>query len=1185
MADIHIFPDAPEGTPKSNFVHLHVHSDYSLLDGASKLDTLISRAKELNMEALALTDHGNMYGVLNFEHICRANGINPLVGEEFYVAEGSRHEQNKTPYGSKYYHLILIAQNVEGYKNLMMLSSKAFTEGMYYKPRIDWELLQQFHTGLICLTACLAGELPQVLLHGNTERAEDFVNKYSKLFGPDHFYIELQDHGIPEQKEVAPKLIDIAEKMNIPMVVTNDVHYCHKDDADAQDVLVCIGTKKLLSDTKRMKFQGSEFYLKTEQEMSVLFPEYPELIENTLKIARMCDLTIPQYKTQQLKDCLPVYQIPKEFVSQDAYVLYLVETGLRKRYKEITKEILDRALYELGIIFQMGFSGYFLIVWDFINWSKTHDVPIGPGRGSGAGSLVAYAMTITDIDPFRYKLIFERFLNPERVSMPDFDVDMCYEGRQKVIQYTREKYGDAQVGHIVTFGTLKAKQVIADVGRVLDIPLSEVNMLKKCIPSNPKAKLKDAFSEPTEKSPDNGLLLPYKDDPRYKKLFDLCFKLENVNRNTGLHASGIVIGRSQLPEWAPIFKDNKTGKVAVQFTMDIIEPCGLVKMDYLGLKTLTLIKYAEKIIRKRPELKNFRADEIDENDKKTFDLFCNGDTVAVFQFESAGMQKILRQAQPRKIEDIVALNALYRPGPMQFIPKFIEGKFDKDKITYPDPCLKNILEETYGIMVYQEQVMQVAQKIAGFSLGAADMLRRAMGKKKLNVLMEKKKEFEAGAIKSGFTQKHADDIFELMIPFAGYGFNKSHAAAYSVMAYRTAFLKANYPAEFIAANLTNEITSTDKLPQYIEEGRSMGLDVLPPDVNRSDEIFDVVEGQIVFGLMGIKGLGESAAQVIVSERTTNGPYKDFMDFLERIDLKTVNKRAIEVLIKTGAFDNLGQNRPTLIQNMENAVKYVEEKKEATMYGQASLFENTGEKEFDDFIFEEVPDLPKMEKLELEKELIGCYVSGHPLDSYKKIITECATVNSQTIEREAKNSEAEKEALGTSSWQSKNSGHSYTAIGMISELRQIRTKKGDEMAFAKLQDFQGSIDLTFFPKIWSTLKPSIQDSTVLGFTGKIDGSRETPSLLVDTLENLDTLKATAIKELHIKLNSNFTTDKDIVEFKDFLFGFSGNCYVYFHIEMPEGMYIIKANNQLTAPSSTEFIHELEKQPLVQEIWTA
>ncbi|MBO4731281.1 MAG: DNA polymerase III subunit alpha, partial [Spirochaetaceae bacterium] len=740
----------------SDFVHLHVHSDYSLLDGASKISKLIDRAVELGMSALALTDHGNMFGSLRFEQECHKKGINPLVGCEFYVAGGSRHERKGTEEGNKYYHLVLIAKNVQGYKNLCMLTSKAFTEGMYYKPRIDLELIKQYHEGLICLSACLAGQLPSLLLAGKTEEAEELVRTYKEIYGKDHYYIELQDHGIPEQKQVAPMLIDIAKRLDVPMVVTNDIHYCLREDAAAQDVLLCIGTKKLRKDTNRMKFQGDQFYMKSEQEMSVLFPNYPEMITNTKRIAEMCDLTIPQYKTQQLKDCLPVYEIPPEFKTQDDYVRHLVYTGLQKRYPEITDEIRDRAEYELGIIFQMGFSGYFLIVWDFINWAKQHDIPIGPGRGSGAGSLVAYAMTITDIDPFKYKLIFERFLNPERVSMPDFDVDMCFEGRQDVIAYTREKYGDPQVGHIVTFGTLKAKAVIADVGRVLDIPLSEVNMLKKCIPEGmPKFHLKDAFTEPDADHPERGGLIPYKDDPRYKELFELCFKLEDVNRNTSLHASGIVIGRSELPEWAPVYKDSKTGKVAVQYTMDIIEPCGLVKMDYLGLKTLTLIKYAEHIIRKRPGYENFDARNIPEDDAKTFDLFCRGDSVAVFQFESPGMQKILRQAKPRCIEELVALNALYRPGPMDYIPKYIEGKWHPETITYPDPCLEDILKETYGVMVYQEQVMQVAQRIAGFSLGGADMLRRAMGKKKLEVLMQKKEEFIQGAVKNGFTAEHA----------------------------------------------------------------------------------------------------------------------------------------------------------------------------------------------------------------------------------------------------------------------------------------------------------------------------------------------------------------------------------------------------------------------------------------------
>ena len=1223
MADIHIFDPAPEGTPVSNFVHLHVHSDYSLLDSCAKLDNLIAKAKSLNMPALALTDHGNMFGVLNFEHICHANGINPIVGEEFYVAYGSHLEKNDVPYSRKgedgerhahYFHLILLCENETGYKNMSWLSSIGYTEGLYYgKPRIDFELLEKYHEGLICCSACIAGELPQLLLAGRDDEAKELALKYKNLFGKDHYYIEIQDHGLEEQKIVNKKLIALARELDIPLVATNDVHYVEKEDAVAQDILRCIGFKKLYNEPHQtMGGSGNcNWYFKTENEMRQLFPDCPEAIDNTIKIANMCNLTIPQYKTQELKDCLPRFKLPDEFCThgddyksdQDDYVRYIVEEGLKKRYKEITPEIRKRAEYELGIIFQMGFSGYFLIVWEFINWAKStwdnvnnkpkHYIPIGPGRGSGAGSLVAYAMTITDIDPFKYGLIFERFLNPERVSMPDFDVDMDFDYRQEIIQHTRDLYGDPQVGHIVTFGTLKPKQVLADIGRVLNIPLSEVNMLKKCIPDSPKATLKSAFSPPSEKFPDGGQLIQYKDDPRYQQLFELAFKLENVNRNTGLHASGMVIGLTALPNWAPVFVAE--GKVAVQYTMDIIEPCGLVKFDYLGLKTLSLIRYAEDIVNKhkKPDEPDFLTSEVSETDEKTFDLFCRGDSVAVFQFESPGMQKILRQAKPRRLEELVALNALYRPGPMDYIPQYIEGKWKPETIHYPDPCLEDILKETYGVMVYQEQVMQVSQRIAGFSLGGADMLRRAMGKKKPEVLMGKKKEFIEGAIKQGFTEQHAADIFEIMIPFAGYGFNKSHAAAYSVLAYRTGWLKAHKPAEFMAANLTNEINSTDGLPFYISESRRIGIPVDPPDINRSDKTFDVVDGRIVFGLKGIKGMGDSAATVIIDERNANGPYESFIDFVERAGIKVVdgkravNNKAIEVLIKTGAFDKFGINRPTLLQNMEHAIDYATEKHLGAESGQVSLFEESGEKEFVDFTFEEVEDLPTMEKLNLEKECIGIYVSGHPLDDYRKIIEQSATLTSENIERETRIAKSQKEQSGSQNqnpWQMRNSGKTYTVIGMIQELKLIRTKKGDEMAFATLQDFNGTIDLTFFPKTWGTIRQQVHTDAVYAFKGKLDASNEEPSVLVDSLEDISSLQINSIHEVHIQLDENLKDEFEIQELKNFLFGTSGNCLVYFHIETAEGLFTIKANSQLTSPCNKEFLDALADIPFVKEVWT-
>ena len=1221
MADYHKFDPAPEGTPVAQFVHLHVHSDYSLLDSCCKLDQLVAKAKRLNMPALALTDHGNMFGALNFEKLCHVNGINPIVGCEFYVGDDHL-KQERTKYGKKNYHLVLLCENETGYKNMSWLCSDANTEGQYFgKPRIDFEMLKKRHEGLICLSACVAGELPQTLLNDTEEAAEQLITKYRDLFGPDRYYIELQDHGLPEQKEINEKLIRLARKLNVPLVVTNDIHYIEKEDAEAQDALRCIGFKNLLNEPHQTMGDGrTEWYFKTEEEMRRLFPEVPDAYENTIKIANMCNLTIHQYSTPELKGCLPRFELPKEFQrhddytkNQDDYVRYLVEKGLRMRYKEITPKIRARAEYELGIIFKMGFSGYFLIVWEFINWSKsTWDnvnnkpkpyIPIGPGRGSGAGSIVAYTMTITDIDPFRYNLLFERFLNPERVSMPDFDIDMDFDYRQDIIQHTRDLYGDPQVGHIVTFGTLKPKQCIADVGRVLGIPLAEVNMLKACIPDSPKAKLKDAF-HPTEKfpAPEGGQLEPYLEDPRYTKLFELAKKLEGVNRNTGLHASGMVIGLTALPDWAPIFKDPKTGEVGVQYTMDIIEPCGLVKFDYLGLKTLSLIRYAEEIINrhKKPEDPVFSVAEQSESDSETFDMFCKGDSVAVFQFESPGMQKILRQVGPRCIEELVALNALYRPGPMDYIPQYIDGKWKPETVHYPDPCLEDLLKETYGVMVYQEQVMQVSQKIAGFSLGGADMLRRAMGKKKPEVLMGKKKEFIEGAIAQGFTEQHAADIFEIMIPFAGYGFNKSHAAAYTVLAYRTGYLKCHYPAEFMAANLTNELTSTDGVPQYLSECKRMGLKVLPPDINKSYSEFDVDNGDVIFAFRGMKGMGKEAADAIVREREEHGQYKSFMDFLERClpltikdeegrEKRPLNSKAIEVCIKTGAFDKLGQNRTTLANNMERAIRYVNDKMNGTDNGQGDLFGDTDEKVYADFVFEELPDLPQMEKLNIEKEIIGSYVSGHPLDEYGKVISTCVTLSSKNMDRAAKEDKAFKESLaasGANSWANRNSGKMYTVLGFLQNLRQIHTKTGKDMAFAKLQDYDGEIDLTFFSKTWESLSSKLQSGNVYAFKGRVDGTREQPSFIVDSLEDVASLKTKSISEIHIELEKNITSPElEFSKIREILFAQTGSCSVYFHLDTVQGSYIVQANPQLTVSSSDETIKVLKEMNIIKDVWTA
>jgi len=1136
-----------------DFVHLHVHSDYSLLDGASSIKTLVKTAKKQGQSALALTDHGNMFGALRFFRECKANDMKPIIGCEVYVANGSRLSKPENTGVRKYFHLILLAKNETGYRNLMVLCSKAYTEGMYYKPRIDRELLETYAEGLICLSACLAGELPQLLLAGKVAEAEAHVHAYRRIFGVQNYFIELQKHGLADEERVAPLLIALARRIGVPMVVTNDAHYAEQKDSVAQDILLCIGMKKVRNDTNRMKFETDQFYLKSAEEMAALFPQYPEMMLNTVRIAERCNLEIPQPGP-----LLPIYRIPEAFAAKEEYITHLVNEGLTKRYAIVTDAIKERAAYELGIIIKMDFVGYFLIVWDFIHWAKEHQIPVGPGRGSGAGSIVAYALRITDIDPLKYNLLFERFLNPERISMPDFDVDFCFERRQEVIDYVRQKYGDESVGQIITFGTLKPKAAIRDVGRVLDIPLGEVNAIAKIMPADPKLTFEKAFAEVPE-------LAELRTDPRYTELFSVAEKLEDLNRNTSLHAAGIVIGKTKLTDYVPLYKDSKTGKTATQFTMDLIEDCGLVKMDFLGLKTLTLIRHTEELIRKRGgEYAHFTIETIDEHDAATFRMLGEGKSAAVFQFESQGMQNILKRAKPDKIEDLIALNALYRPGPMAYIDQFIESKFDASKIQYPDPCLESILAETYGVIVYQEQVMQVAQRIGGYSLGQADLLRRAMGKKKKEVMEKEKTRFIAGAVKNGFTEKDADRIFEILIPFAGYGFNKSHAAAYSVLAYQTAFLKANFSAEFMAANLTNEITTADKLPEYIAEATRMGIALRAPDINVSEQYFSVSDGNIVFGLLGIKGVGELAAYDIVTERAAHGPYTSFNDFLDRLDLHTVNKKTVEPLIKSGCFDKLGQNRATLLHNMEAAMAFSAQKKESAATGQVSLFENTGVQEFADFTFEAHEELLQTEKLHIEKDLMGFYISGHPLDAYKKAIDHSATLELAQVQR------AQKDKL-------------YTIVGMLMNVHPYQTKSGKWMGFGTFEDRTGTIDLTFFSKIWEEKRSMLFPETVCGLIGKVDLSREIPAFLVESVVEIDSLQERMISEVHIELDPLIENDLQFRPLKDFLFGLEGNCGVFIHATVDNAQYQIKGSSQLKIPSTDDFLEQLAQQPGVLQVW--
>ncbi|MCX7656138.1 MAG: DNA polymerase III subunit alpha [Treponemataceae bacterium] len=1136
-----------------DFVHLHVHSDYSLLDGAASIDSLVHKAKAFGMKHLAITDHGNMFGALKFYKKCLEQEIHPIIGSEFYMAPTSRHEKKGSEQGNKYYHLLLLATSEQGYRNLMKLSSLSYTEGFYYKPRIDEELLIQYGKDLIGLSACLGGEIPSLLLEGKLAEAEARARRLRDILGDNNFYLELQDHGIPEQKKANALLVALSKRTGIPLVATNDIHYLEPEDAVAQDILLCISTNKKRSEISRMRFESNQFYMKSPEEMAALFPDYPEALLNTVRIAERCDTKIPLPGP-----LLPDFTLPEPFTEEAAYIRHLTYQGLAQRYGTVTPAIKERADYELNIIIKMGFVGYFLIVADFITWAKDHGIPVGPGRGSGAGSIVAYAMKITDIDPLKYNLLFERFLNPERVSMPDFDVDFCFERRGEVIDYVTQKYGRNRVGQIITFGTLKAKAVIKDVARALDIPLAEANMIAKLIPEDPKMTLKKAFeAEPR--------LVKLAEDPRYQELFTIARKLENKNRHSSLHAAGIVIGKTELTDYVPLYRDAKTGTVATQFTMDQIEECGLVKMDFLGLKTLTLIKNTEDLIHRRGgEYAHFSIEHISEEDEATFALLGEGKSASVFQFESQGMQNILKQAKPNKIEDLIALNALYRPGPMAYIPQFIDSKWGRQPIVYPDPCLEPILKETYGVIVYQEQVMQVAQTIAGYSLGQADLLRRAMGKKKPEVMVKEKSRFIEGAVKRGFKQEEADRIFEILIPFAGYGFNKSHAAAYSVLAYRTAYLKANFPAEFMAANLTNEISNPDKLKEYIDEARKMGLTIEPPDINRSGKYFTVVDGVIVYGLLGIKGLGDAAADEILKHRE-QGPYQDFMDFLDRVDLRTVTKKTIELLIKTGAFDSLGRSRPVLLANLDRAVEYAQNKKEDKKFGQSSLFEETGEKEYPDFEFDDAPDWDVKEQLKVEMELIGFYFSGHPMDPYRQVWERSVTLDLSHPEQSTP-------------------GKEYIILGMLKGLRPFQTKNGKWMGFGTLADYRGEIDLTFFPEIWERLRDHLTVEDIVALQGKVDTKRERPSFLVEHMLDIHNLVERSYREVHIRLRRQaLRAENQLYPLRDELFGLSGNCTLYIHVPLTEGEAVIKAASQISLSADPAVLEHLHHFEAVSEVW--
>ena len=1220
------------------FIHLHNHSDYSLLDGAASVKNLVAKAVELGMSHLALTDHGNMFGAINFYRAAKNAGIKPIVGCEVYIYPPSRFEHKAD---EKYYHMILLAKNNTGYKNLIKLVSAGYLDGFYYRPRIDDELLKKYHEGLICSSACIAGEIPRLILRNEYEKAKERALFYKNLFGNGDFYLEVMNHGIEEELRANESIFRLAEELDIPVIATNDIHYVEPDDYNAQDTLICIGTGQLKrgaetgtsdeqgkkgkdTESARFEFKQHEFYFKTPEQMASLFPDHPEVLENTVRLAEKCNLEI-----EFPGGILPNYPLPEGFNTAEDYVRYLTEKGLKERYPVITEEIRSRADYELSIIFDIGgksFAGYFLIVWDFINYARQNGIPVGPGRGSGAGSIVAYAMKITDIDPLKYDLLFERFLNPERVSMPDFDIDFCNEGREAVIDYVRQKYGADRVASICTFGTLKTKAVLKDVARVHNIPFNESNKATQLITEDLlplhyyskdgneitqavfrtlSEKGEDVFSKKNKLTLSTAMkeireiqaILNHEDkgdgEP-WSREWDVVFKeslvLENMARNVSTHACGMVIGQEPLVEYVPLYRSNsKTNDViATQYTMDLIEDCGLVKMDFLGLKTLTIIKNCIRLINKtKPE---FKETDIPDDEPETFQMLCEGKSSCVFQFESAGMQKILRDAKPTSIEDMIALNALYRPGPLDWIPVYIAYKhkeqpvFDKPQKAesfrrLEELCrrckeLNDILTPTNMIPIYQEQIMKIGQSVAGFSLGTADLMRRAMGKKKIDVLLKTKKDFIKGAIKTtGISAEDADFLFEDIIkPFSGYGFNKSHAAAYSVVAYKTAYLKCHYPAEFMAANLTNEIGgSKEKMQEYLTETRSMGIEILPPDINISEKYFTVADGKIVYGISGISGVGDAVTDHIQKIRAEKGLFADFIDFLEKVDLHICNSRVIAALIYSGAFDSIeSRPRAELIGNLDKMSLYAARQKEAFAGGQASLFGDL-EKEAPLPKPEYAPFKEWSEKqlLEYEKEYLGFYASHHPLEKYRTLWergTNFRTVNIPDY----------------------ITGRNCTVIGMISQKQRRRTQKGDDMITFTIEDFDGTVNGVVFPRTYKACSEqwdSVENDDIIMFSAKFDRQERGAQLIFDRFLEIDLNKIpdkACASEVHIRFKPRYTQD-NLMDLRRIMMNRSGTNQIYLHVPSGNGEYILKAPASMGVTDSRDFLDEIGTREYVSSVW--
>ncbi|CEQ13361.1 DNA polymerase III DnaE [[Clostridium] sordellii] len=1128
-----------------DFVHLHVHTEYSLLDGFSRVKNLVARAKELNMSAVAITDHGCMFGAIDFFKVAKAEGIKPIIGCEVYTAPRSMRDKDPN-YDKSQGHLILLAKDMQGYQNLIKLVSEAYVQGFYYKPRVDIDEISKYSEGIIALSACLAGDVSQALMNRNYEKAKSIALRYKEIFGEDNYYIEIQDHNLPEQKEVNSELIKLSKEIGVGLVATNDVHYVRKEDSKIHDILMCIQMGKTVNDPARMRFGSDEFYLKSRQEMESVFPDVQEALDNTVKIAQRCNVEF-DFNTIHL----PKYDVPSGYTPNE-YLRMLCFKGLKERYENPSKEILERLEYELGVIEKMGYVEYFLITWDFINFARENSIMVGPGRGSAAGSIVSYTLYITDIDPIKYSLLFERFLNPERISMPDIDIDFCYERREEVIDYVKRKYGDDHVAQIITFGTMGAKAAIRDVGRVLDVSYNKVDNIAKEIPF--------ALGMTIDKALDTNpnLRKLYEEDGETKEIIDVSRKIEGMLRHASTHAAGVVISKKPIDEYVPLYKHQDA--ITTQFTMTTLEELGLLKMDFLGLRTLTVIRDALDLIEKNHNVKiNFSTMEYD--DPKVYELLASGNTLGVFQLESAGMRSFMKQLKPDNFEDIVAGISLYRPGPMDSIPNYINNKNNPEHVEYLHEKLKPIMEVTYGCLVYQEQVMQVVRDLGGYSYGRSDLVRRAMGKKKMDV-MEKERQYFIhgkfddngeleieGCVRNGVPEDIGNKIFDDMIDFAKYAFNKSHAAAYGVLAYETAYLKAHYPVEFMAALITSVMGNTDKVVEYIRECNNLKIDVLKPDINKSFTKFSVEHNSIRFGLAAVKNVGVNVLNNIIAEREAGGEFKDFNEFCKRLDSKDSNKRIIESLIKCGAFDEMGDNRASLLLGYEKLLESISMDRKKNLAGQVSLFDGFGMDESMSNDIQNMYTLPKVNELEekerlyLEKEVLGMYVSGHPLSQYKEELKKNTTINN-----------ADLNDLKDDYVSYLNLNEKEVVMGGIIVNKTIRTtKRNDLMAIIELEDLYGVIEVIVFPQVLQKYNTIIQEDKIIYVEGRLSIKEdENAKLIAREIRDMSTESNQHKPNLYLKISS--IEDKELVnDLISIVTKYPGDNDVYIYAENIKQMY--------------------------------